>query len=144
MNVFLQGRETALKVSRLSWEQLAPCAKWLSPFASTVNEDRGQQMLRSAVTLVDTSSSSSGLRATVPNIVLDESHRIQTHVIDLDMLENAQQRQTHDALLSDFNDFEVLDSGSSPDKTGILTPPSSSQKNSPTPPRRQTALEPYT
>lgn len=102
-------------------------------------------MLRSAVPLID-SSAGSGLRASVPNIVADESHRIQTHVIDLEMLEQAQQRQSHEAiLLADCLDFEaILDSASSPDQSGILTPPSSSQKNSPTPPRLPPQLEPYT
>ena len=132
-------------MSRLTWEQLAPCAKWLNAFALTVAEERAQQMLRSTVPLVDTSSGS-GLRVSVPNIVVDESHRIQTHVIDLEMLELAQQRQTQEALLlADCIDFEaILDSGSSPDQSGILTPPSSSQKNSPTPPRLPPQLEPYT
>ncbi|OXU27807.1 hypothetical protein TSAR_006197 [Trichomalopsis sarcophagae] len=140
-----QGRECALRVSRLTWEQLGPCAKWLNAFALTVAEERAQQMLRSAVPLID-SSAGSGLRASVPNIVADESHRIQTHVIDLEMLEQAQQRQSNEAmLLSDCLDFEaILESASSPDQSGILTPPSSSQKNSPTPPRLPPQLEPYT
>ncbi|KAJ8684408.1 hypothetical protein QAD02_020200 [Eretmocerus hayati] len=140
-----QGRECALRVSKLSWEQLAPCVKWLNAFSMTVSEERAQQMLRSAVPLVD-SGSGSGLRVSVPNLVIDESHRIQTHVIDLEMLELAQQRLSDESLLNDCCvDLDaILESGSSPDQSGILTPPSSSRKNSPTPPRRTAQRQPYT
>ncbi|XP_012284988.1 G1/S-specific cyclin-E [Orussus abietinus] len=139
-----QGRECALRVSRLSWEQLAPCAKWLSPFATIVAEEGSQLLLRSAVSPVE-SHSGSGLRATVPNIVMDESHRIQTHVVDLTMLEKAQQRLTLDMLEMDSVERDTnLDIEGSPNQSGILTPPSSSQKNSPTPPRHAPQLHPYT
>lgn len=138
-----QGRECALRVSRLTWEQLSPCVKWLAAFASTL-ADEGSQLLRSAVTPVETNSGS-GLRASVPNIVLDESHRIQTHVIDLSMLEKAQQRHESNELpLEVFDQNSSLGTPGSPDQSGLLTPPSSSQKNSPTPSRLPPQLEPYT
>ncbi|XP_057328056.1 G1/S-specific cyclin-E1 [Microplitis mediator] len=138
-----QGRECALRVSRLTWEQLSPCVKWLAAFASTL-ADEGSQLLRSAVTPVETNSGS-GLRASVPNIVLDESHRIQTHVIDLSMLEKAQQRHESNELpLEVFDQNSSLGTPGSPDQSGILTPPSSSQKNSPAPSRLPPQLEPYT
>lgn len=136
-----QGRECALRVSRLSWEQLAPAAKWLTPFANTVADEGSQLLLRSAGPPIETNSGS-GLRASVPNIVLDESHRIQTHVVDLNMLEKAQQRHNSDQIEPDNS--SSLDTLTSPDQSGILTPPSSSQKNSPTPPRLPLTLEPYT
>ncbi|XP_034951727.1 G1/S-specific cyclin-E-like [Chelonus insularis] len=141
-----QGRECALRVSKLTWEQLAPCAKWLSAFASTVNEEGSQLLLRSAVVPVDVHSGS-GLRALVPNIVLDETYRIQTHVVDLTMLEKAQQRISN----SENEKLDTVDQNSScellpgsPDQSGILTPPSSSHKNSVTPQRLPLSLEPYT
>ena len=109
-----------------------------------VSEDKGQHMLSSAVPSVE-SNSCSGLRASVPNIVSDEAHRIQTHVVDLDMLETAQQRLSEDFLFSENLEYEtILDSASSPDQSGILTPPSSSRKNSPTPTRRSHQLKQYT
>lgn len=138
-----QGRECALRVSRLTWEQLAPCARWLSPFAATVAEEGSQLLLlRSSVPPVETHAGS-GLRASVPNIVMDESHRIQTHVVDLNMLEKAQQRLAVDILQLDCIDTN-LDSVGSPDQSGILTPPSSSQKNSPSPSPNFSQLHPYT
>lgn len=124
-----QGRECALRVSRLSWEQLAPCAKWLTPFATTIAEQNSQSLLRSTISSVE-SHTGSGLKATVPNIVMDESHRIQTHVVDLDMLEKAQQRLIEEMSSTFVNDADVNVETGSPNESGLLTPPSSSQKNS--------------
>ncbi|XP_015597645.1 G1/S-specific cyclin-E1 [Cephus cinctus] len=139
-----QGRECALRVSRLSWEQLAPCARFLSAFANTVAEEGSELLLRSTVPPVE-SHSGSGLRASVPNIVMDESHRIQTHVVDLNMLEKAQQRLATEGLTLEPIERETnLDNIASPNRSGILTPPSSSQKSSPTPPRLPLQLHPYT
>lgn len=131
-----QGRECALRVSRIPWEQLAPCVKWLTPFAMTTAEEDSQCLLRSAITPVE-SHSGSGLKATVPNIVMDESHRIQTHVVDLNMLEKAQQRLVDEIPSTDTNesDSNVESGRQSPNESGLLTPPSSSQKNSTTPSR---------
>ncbi|KAK0096146.1 hypothetical protein PV326_006291 [Microctonus aethiopoides] len=141
-----QGRECALRVSKLTWEQLSPCVKWLTAFANTVSEDGSQLLLRAAIPPVE-NNSGSGLRASIPNIVLDESHRIQTHVVDLNMLEKAQQRHNKMEVLQ----LELLDNNSSlgltdspGDESGILTPPSSNQKNSPTTPQILPLLEPYT
>ncbi|KAK2576779.1 hypothetical protein KPH14_005423 [Odynerus spinipes] len=140
-----QGRECALRVSRLSWEQLAPCVKWLTAFASIVAEEGSQFLLRSAIPPVE-SHSGSGLRATVPNIVMDESHRIQTHVVDLNMLEKAQQRLAGEVSPIDIEETDTkTESGRhSPNESGLLTPPSSSQKNSPTPLCLPPQLHPYT
>ncbi|XP_003690297.1 G1/S-specific cyclin-E1 [Apis florea] len=140
-----QGRECALRVSRIPWEQLAPCVKWLTPFAMTTAEEDSQCLLRSAVTPVE-SHSGSGLKATVPNIVMDESHRIQTHVVDLNMLEKAQQRLVDEIPSTDTNesDSNVESGRQSPNESGLLTPPSSSQKNSTTPSRPPPQLHPYT
>lgn len=120
-----KGRECALQVSSLSWDKLAPCVKYLSPFASTIIDEGGHLLLRNTNPTVETHTGS-GLRATVPNIVLDESHRIQTHVVSLTMLEKAQQRLAEQC--TDNGTF--LDSIGSPNQSVILTPPSSDQKQS--------------
>lgn len=144
-----QGRECALRVSRLPWEQLAPCVKWLAAFATTVAEEQSQSLLKSTIMPVE-SHSGSGLKATVPNIVVDESHRIQTHVVDLEMLEKAQ--QLAEGIATGYvNDSDIIvESGrQSPNESGLLTPPSSSQKSSPvspcpTPQCSTPQLHPYT
>ena len=140
-----KSREAALRASCISWEQLAPCVRWLTSFANIVAEEGSQLLLRSAAPPVECHTGS-GLRATVPNIVMDESHRIQTHVVDLTMLENAQRRLAQQILSLDCLNTEInLDASNSPDnQNGMLTPPSSSQKNSPTPPHLPPQLSPYT
>lgn len=140
-----QGRECALRVSRIPWDQLAPCVKWLTPFAITAAEEDSQCLLRSTIISLE-SHSGSGLKATVPNIVMDESHRIQTHVVDLNMLERAQQRLVHKTPSTDTNepDSNVESGRQSPNESSLLTPPSSSQKNSTTPSRPPLQLHPYT
>ena len=140
-----KSRESALRASCLTWEQLKPCVRWLTSFANIVAEEGSQLLLRSSAPPIECHAGS-GLRASVPNIVMDESHRIQTHVVDLTMLENAQRRLAQDVLSLDCLETEInLDSSNSPDnQNGMLTPPSSSQKNSPTPPRHPTQILPYT
>lgn len=140
-----QGRECALRVSRFTWEQLGPCVKWLTTFAVTVAEEESQALLRSTIAPIE-SHSGSGLKATVPNIVMDESHRIQTHVVDLSMLEKAQQRSIGDIASSYITDSDTnVESGAqSPNESGLLTPPSSSQKSSPTSACPTPQLHPYT
>ncbi|XP_023244954.1 G1/S-specific cyclin-E isoform X2 [Copidosoma floridanum] len=142
------GRETALRVSRMTWEQLAPCAQWMSTFAVTVSEESAQRQLRSSAPIIDNNNAASGLRASVPNINIDQSHRIQSHTVDLEMLELSQQRQS--MILADCLELEgILDSeASSPaeiqEQSDLLTPPSSIQKNPSTSPRLPDQNEPYT
>ncbi|XP_043520991.1 G1/S-specific cyclin-E1 [Frieseomelitta varia] len=139
-----QGRECALRVSRIPWDQLAPCVKWLTPFAMTAAEEDSQCLLRSTIISLE-SHSGSGLKATVPNIVMDESHRIQTHVVDLNMLERAHQRLVHKTPTDTNESDSNIESGrQSPNESSLLTPPSSSQKNSTTPSRPPPQLHPYT
>lgn len=69
--------------------------------------------------LTDQSSSSthsSGLNKAVPNIVTDYSHNIQTHCINLEMLETA---QMYSQKLAEDEEVKAL---------GLLTPPSSGCK----------------
>lgn len=141
-----QGRECALRVSRLSWEQLSPCVAWLTPFATVLAEEDSQSLLRSTMTFVESQSSGSGLKATVPNIVVDESHRLQTHVVDLDMLKKVQQRLAGEIAGGYVNDSDanIESNVQSPNESALLTPPSSSQKNSPISPCPTPQLHPYT
>uniref|UniRef100_A0ABD2WWJ4 Cyclin N-terminal domain-containing protein n=1 Tax=Trichogramma kaykai TaxID=54128 RepID=A0ABD2WWJ4_9HYME len=112
-NSFFQGRETALRVSKLSWEQLEPCVRWIEPFYIFLStEERPQELLRANIPRIEIKNRSF-LKATLPNVVLDETHRIQTHVTDLEMLEIAQSLQ--------LDAITTLDS--SPEKTCLLTPP---------------------
>ncbi|XP_034236732.1 G1/S-specific cyclin-E1 isoform X1 [Thrips palmi] len=107
------SRDIALKFSGLQWQDIAICVKWMKPYAVTLAKE-------GATTTFPSHSSgsphSSGLTKAVPNIVTDDSHNIQTHSVNLDMLEQAQ------ALLVKLVEDEEVKA------LGLLTPPSSGCK----------------
>ncbi|KAM4600539.1 G1/S-specific cyclin-E2 [Polymixia lowei] len=92
--------EVVHKVSGLTWESVAPCVRWMSPFMDTLQELP---------------------RAELKNFLrvkADDRHNIQTHVDYLHLLWTAQERQT------DSPDCQL-----SPVAVGaVLTPPNSTEK----------------
>ncbi|XP_067002415.2 G1/S-specific cyclin-E [Anabrus simplex] len=115
---YVFNRETSLFVSGLQWSDIAECVQWMSAFAITLREESSD-----LTTLkYDTSwedSTSCGLLKTVPRIVVDDSHNIQTHSVDMKLLEKAQERLELQA--------NTASSPVSP-TPGLLTPPSSHKK----------------
>lgn len=71
-----------LHFSGLQWKDIQACVRWMKPYAVTLAKEG------STTTLPHSSGSphSSGLNKAVPNIVTDDSHNIQTHSVNLDML----------------------------------------------------------
>ncbi|KAJ9583124.1 hypothetical protein L9F63_022538, partial [Diploptera punctata] len=118
------SREFALYVSGLQWGDIAKCVEWMSAFASVVREE-GQSMVLASVrqgSVTTDSSSSSGLIKSIPHIVLDDSHNIQTHIVDLQMLDKAKARLSETATCSETPESPRHQSAAP------LTPPSSSGK----------------
>ncbi|XP_071403249.1 G1/S-specific cyclin-E2 [Centroberyx affinis] len=92
--------EVVHKVSGLTWESVAPCVRWMSPFMDSL---RGQPKAQ---------------LKNFPKVKADDRHNIQTHVDYLDLLRKAQERQI------DSPDCQL-----SPGPAGaVLTPPSSTEK----------------
>ncbi|XP_071770057.2 G1/S-specific cyclin-E2 [Centroberyx gerrardi] len=92
--------EVVHKVSGLTWESVAPCVRWMSPFMDAL---RGQPKAQ---------------LKNFPKVKADDRHNIQTHVDYLDLLRKAQERQM------DSPDCQL-----SPVAAGaVLTPPSSTEK----------------
>ncbi|KAF7282087.1 cyclin E [Rhynchophorus ferrugineus] len=89
---FMYGKKPALEVSGLTWEQLQPCAEYMAVFylvlrdtpdpklvsckTDTSEEDQGQSHLCSA-------------RHKVPQLVKDENHSLQTHVVNMEYFEKS-------------------------------------------------------
>lgn len=89
---FMYGKQVALDVSGLTWEQLQPCAEYMAAFylvlrdtpdprlisckSDTPQEDQGQAQLAS-------------IRHNVPNLVKDENHSLQTHVVNMEYFERS-------------------------------------------------------
>ncbi|XP_033753914.1 G1/S-specific cyclin-E-like [Pecten maximus] len=101
----LTTKEIALSVSGFSWADILQCVSWMAPFAITVRESGPAEV------------------KFFPNVAPEDSHHIQTHAIDLNLLEKAQERQE-----------QVLNSlrAGSPDLQAQvitqLTPPHSNKK----------------
>ncbi|XP_060561399.1 G1/S-specific cyclin-E-like isoform X3 [Ruditapes philippinarum] len=100
------SRDLVLSVSGYEWKDILPCVQWMAPYAASVKE-LGPLAVKF-----------------FPNIQSEDSHTIQTHVVDLNLLEKAQLRR---------DEAIYVDHGSPPDQQAQiitqLTPPQSDKKN---------------
>lgn len=69
----------------MQWQDIQACVRWMKPFALILAKE-GPLPPSSAVSQSTNSTHSSGLTKAVPNIVTDDSHNIQTHAVNLEML----------------------------------------------------------
>ncbi|XP_056142832.1 G1/S-specific cyclin-E2 [Lampris incognitus] len=97
---YFHSFEVVHKVSGVTWESVAPCIRWMTPFVDTMR---------------------SVPRAVLKNftkVKADDWHNIQTHIDYLPLLRNAQERQ-----------IDSIDCQRSPVAVEvILTPPNSTEK----------------
>ncbi|KAK3607390.1 hypothetical protein CHS0354_022552 [Potamilus streckersoni] len=101
----LASREIALQVSGFKWIDILPCVHWMAPYAATVRE-LGPLMVKF-----------------FSNVPSEDSHNIQTHAVDLNLLEKAQSMHV---------DFHFADRSSPDLKSQVLTqltPPQSDKKH---------------
>nr|CAD7597459.1 unnamed protein product [Timema genevievae] len=110
------NRKMTLSVSGMQWSDIEACVNWMSAFVSTLRET--ESSLESQALPEHTSD----IVRAMPHIIMDESHKIQTHSIDLNMLETAQQR------LSSQSCIDVSPLKEVPSSPTVLTPPSSRKK----------------
>jgi len=89
----------ALKSSGYSWDEISSCIYWMAPYALTLREAGPVEV------------------KTFSQIPIEDTHNIQTHNIDLSLLEAAQSRISESTL-----------SPPSPALPGMLTPPQSKNK----------------
>lgn len=66
-----------------SWEALEACWRWLAPFVSVVRAEGSVCVVRGADG--EFVQRAAGLDLICPDVNLDESHRIQSHNVTLDM-----------------------------------------------------------
>lgn len=118
------SRELSLFVSGLQWGDIAACVQWMAAFVRVVREE-GQTQVTAAVrqgTASSETNTGSGLLKSMPHVVVDDSHNIQTHVVDLQMLDKAKAR------LNQILSVEESPLAVAP-APGLLTPPPSSRKS---------------
>ncbi|XP_064072144.1 G1/S-specific cyclin-E isoform X1 [Vanessa tameamea] len=82
--------DLALRVSGYSWEALEPCHRWLAPFVRAVRRAGSVAAVRGGDG--EHVQRAAGLRLICPDLNLDESHRIQTHDVSLDMFDQVYQQ----------------------------------------------------
>lgn len=82
---YIFNRERALYVSGFTWEDIKDCVQWMEPFYRVVHKI---QMFGAFDGPKERHRGSSGLKKLNPNIIVNEAHSIQTHVISLGMLED--------------------------------------------------------
>lgn len=63
------GRSAAITASGFSWEQMAPCAHWMAPFATAVRKEDVPDVL-----------------PTIENVSDEMRHLIHSHCVSLDLL----------------------------------------------------------
>ncbi|XP_055642632.1 G1/S-specific cyclin-E [Toxorhynchites rutilus septentrionalis] len=120
-------RKTAMNVSGLDWEVIAPCAKWMEPYFLVLCDENEVSPL-ALLEANDQIKSTFGLAHVCPNMVTDSSHIIQTHSTSLDMFDSATLRREQLETLAcmiqqEASPAPVLE----PDC--LLTPPASSRKS---------------
>ncbi|XP_013192006.2 G1/S-specific cyclin-E1 [Amyelois transitella] len=84
------NKELALRVSGYSWEALEPCYAWLAPFVAAVRAAGAVSVVRGADG--EFVQKAAGLDLICPDVNLDESHRIQSHNVSLDMFDKVYQQ----------------------------------------------------
>lgn len=103
----LTSKEMVLSVTGFEWEDLEPCVEWMAPFART-HMDEGSVEVKF-----------------FQSIPAEDSHNVQIHAVDLNMLERAQELQ---------EEIHTLLRARSPDPQAQiitqLTPPHSGNKKS--------------
>ncbi|XP_013790446.1 G1/S-specific cyclin-E-like, partial [Limulus polyphemus] len=94
-----------LAISGLKKNDLTACIEWMAPFSATIEESGGAE------------------QKIFHQVASENMHNIQTHIVDLQLLEKAQARQ------AETNMFSAQTSPKS--ENGTLTPPQSDEKGSP-------------
>ncbi|XP_026319827.1 G1/S-specific cyclin-E [Hyposmocoma kahamanoa] len=122
------NKDLALRVSGFSWESLEPCYRWLAPFVQVVREEGAVCVVRGGDG--EFVQRAAGLDLICPDLNADESHRIQSHNVTLDMFDKVYQH-----LIEQTNPEEEPSASTSQDVEHIYppTPPQSDQKSPKTP-----------
>ncbi|XP_046395223.1 G1/S-specific cyclin-E1 isoform X2 [Ischnura elegans] len=146
------SKEVALSVSGFRFADIKPCVEWMSAFAIELKDSMDQlptqlesvwARLGLGTAAADGGTRGSALLKTIPRLVVDDSHNIQTHLVDLDLLEKAQERlarmtseqvRTPPLVLtlstsSSPSSSKDTDESSPAKSLALLTPPASSVKS---------------
>ncbi|XP_066153478.1 G1/S-specific cyclin-E [Euwallacea fornicatus] len=89
---FMYGKQVALDVSGLTWEQLQPCSEYMAAFYLVLRDTPDPRLMSCKS---DTPQDEQGhphlnsLRQRVPDLVKNENHSLQTHVVNMEYFEKS-------------------------------------------------------
>ncbi|KAJ0182786.1 hypothetical protein K1T71_002155 [Dendrolimus kikuchii] len=122
-------KDVALRVSGFSWEGLEPCYRWLAPFVDVVRAEGSVCVVRGGDG--EFVQRAAGLDLICPDLNLDESHRIQSHNVTLDMFDKVYQQMLDQQALTQTD--SVASTSQVTEHIYPPTPPQSDQKSPKTP-----------
>ncbi|XP_055683938.1 G1/S-specific cyclin-E isoform X1 [Lutzomyia longipalpis] len=129
------SKKVATRVSGLEWASIEPCAKWMEPFFRVINDDTTPVFHLEQTEALPVSY---GVGHFCPNANTDESYKIQTHTISLEMFDSVMRRREEEAqqqqqVTSELHITSLPDASTSiqadPCPVGLLTPPASNRKS---------------
>ncbi|CAG9856936.1 unnamed protein product [Phyllotreta striolata] len=88
---FMYGKTVALNTSGLCWGELQPCAEYMAVFYHVIrdSDDPKLQSCKDGSIEEQGSAGLENIRHKVRNLVKDENHSLQTHVVNLDYFEKS-------------------------------------------------------
>ncbi|KAJ8923310.1 hypothetical protein NQ315_001868 [Exocentrus adspersus] len=89
---FMYGKKAALSASGLTWSQLQPCAEYMAVFYHVLRDSPDPRLLscKGDVSVDDHSCTSlASVRHKVKDLVKNENHSLQTHVVNMEYFEKS-------------------------------------------------------
>lgn len=89
---FMYGKKAALSASGLTWSQLQPCAEYMAVFYHVIRDSPDPRLLSckgDASADEQSCTSLESIRHKVKDLVKDENHSLQTHVVNMEYFEKS-------------------------------------------------------
>nr|CAH7752674.1 unnamed protein product [Callosobruchus chinensis] len=88
---FMYGKRASLSASGLTWAQLQPCAEYMAVFYHVIRDspDPRLQSCKAESNDEATMAILDNIRCKVKNLVKDENHSLQTHVVNMEHFEKS-------------------------------------------------------
>lgn len=89
---FMYGKKAALSASGLTWKQLQPCAEYMAVFYHVIRDSCDPKLISCKGEIAAEEAANrtlANIRFNVKNLVKDENHSLQTHVVNMDYFEKS-------------------------------------------------------
>lgn len=87
---FMYGKKSALSASGLTWKQLQPCAEYMAVFYHVIRDTPDPRLLScKSDGTYEEPPGLAGVRKRCTNLIKDENHSLQTHVVSMEYFERS-------------------------------------------------------